>query len=761
MKIGIVGGGMISGHHLTAATRYPGAEVVGIVDRDIGRARAQAAHFAVPNTFDNLAALLALKPDVVHVLTPPASHSAVAIEALERGAHVLVEKPMAATEAECEAMSAAAARAGRQICVGHCWVYTPAMTRALELIASGGVGDVVQATASFNYDVRRNPHFGLAHWSTQLPGGLAEDLAVHPLSLLIRLLGPLGRTVSITRGAQTIPGDQTADVRALFDAERGLGSLSVSLRARPDMGLLDILCTRALLRLNISSMSLTVQRELPVPQKIGRALGNLDMAAQLTTGTFGAAWKLARKKIDGSYGIVPLIHGFYSAIEAGKPPPVSAAEGTETVRVLRSIWPANARAAVARPAPVARSLKPGAKRILIVGGSGFVGSNLARALLARGESVHVLARSTEKAAQLAAAGAQIHVGDLTLPDTIAGVAENMDIVYHLGSAMHGSAETFERVDVQGTEHLVREAERAGVKRLVYVGTLAAYPLAQMADGSTIDERCKFDQTGKLGHYARAKTRAEEIVLAANKRGVTEGVIVRLGLVCGDGTSLYPPHVCQKIAPDRVILFGDGSVPLPLTYVDNAVEALILGAMVPGIAGESFNIVDQDILTQNDYLDLLRESTGGPRVLRLPRIAYYVIATLTQIAAAARGKEASTNRYRVRTRLRSVRWDCSKAQKLLQWRPRASLREGLQKTFRAHAARASGQGTAISLKASELRASDATQQHQLSAAWYSITVPDSSAKARATWSNASNTWLAHFSQLKSLCSLEAARDHLGA
>lgn len=690
MKIGIIGSGMISGHHLDAATRYPGAEVVGIVDRYIARARAQAEQFSVPNAFDNVADLLALKPDVVHIITPPAFHAPLTIEALQAGAHVYVEKPMAATEAECDAMSAAAERAGKQICVGHCWVYTPAMMQAVELIASGRVGSVVQASASFNYDVRRNPSFGQAHWSTQLPGGLAEDLAVHPLSLLIRLLGSVGKSVSITRGAASIPGNQTADVRALLDSERGLGTLSVSLRARPDMGLVDILCTQALLRLNISSMSLTVQRELPVPQKIGRALGNLVVAQQLTTGTFGAAWKLARKKIDGSYGIVPLIHAFYAALEAGKPAPVTAAEGTQAVRVLRSIWPAGLAApVVTAPAPVARQLRPGAKKILIVGGTGFVGSNLARALLARGESVHVLSRTTEKAAQLAAAGAEIRLGDLTVPETLKGAAEGMDIVFHLGSAMYGSAATFDRVDVQGTEHVVREAERAGVKRLVYAGTLAAYPLAQKADGSVIDESCAFDSTGKLGHYARAKTLAEEIVLAANKRGVTEGVIVRLGLVCGDGTSIYPPHVCQKIASDRVILFGDGSVPLPLTYIDNAVDALILGATVPGIAGESFNIVDQDVLTQKEYLELLQQSTGGPRVLKLPRLAYYAIATLAEVAAAARGKEASTNRYRVRTRLRSVQWDCSKAQRVLQWRPRASLREGLQQTFRAYAARASG------------------------------------------------------------------------
>jgi predicted dehydrogenase len=690
MKIGVIGSGMISGHHLTAATRYPGAEVVGVVDRYIARARAQAEQFSVPNAFDKVEDLFALKPDVVHIITPPAFHAPLTIQALQAGAHVFVEKPMAATEAECDAMSEAAERAGKQICVGHCWVYTPAMMQAVELIASGNVGKVVQATASFNYDVRRNPSFGQTHWSTQLPGGLAEDLAVHPLSLLIRLLGPVAKSVSITRGAAMIPANQTADIRALLDSERGLGTLSVSLRARPDMGLVDILCTQALLRLNISSMSLTVQRELPVPQKIGRALGNLDVAQQLTTGTFGAAWKLARKKIDGSYGIVPLIHAFYAALEAGKPAPVTAAEGTQAVRVLRSIWPAGAQApAVTAPAPVARQLRPDAKKILIVGGTGFVGSNLARALLARGESVHVLSRTTEKATQLAAAGAEIRLGDLTVPETLKGVAEGMDIVFHLGSAMYGSAATFDRVDVQGTEHVVREAERAGVKRLVYAGTLAAYPLAQKADGSVIDEKCAFDNTGKLGHYARAKGLAEEIVLAANKRGAMEGVIVRLGLVCGDGTSIYPPHVCQKIASDRVILFGDGSVPLPLTYVDNAVDALIRGATVPGIGGESFNIVDQDVVTQKEYLDLLQQSTGGPRVLKLPRIAYYAIATLAELAAAARGKEASTNRYRVRTRLKSVQWDCSKAQKVLQWQPRASLREGLQQTFRAYAARMSG------------------------------------------------------------------------
>jgi nucleoside-diphosphate-sugar epimerase len=325
-------------------------------------------------------------------------------------------------------------------------------------------------------------------------------------------------------------------------------------------------------------------------------------------------------------------------------------------------------------------------KVLVTGATGFVGSHLVRALLKRGDSVRILARDAAKAAALGAAGAEVRIGDLGNPDGLTGLAEGVDTVFHLGSAMYGSAQVFERIDVRGTDWMLGEAERARVGRVVYVGTVSCYPVARMKDGAIVDERCKFDESGKLGHYAKAKTRAEAAVLAANGRGIVESVIVRLGLVCGVGTSVFPAHLGQLVGGKRLLLFGDGSIPLPLTYIDNAVDALILGGTVPGIRGESFNILDDDVLTQRQYLDMLRNFTGGrPKVIRLPRLAYYGIATLAELAAAARRKEASTNRYRVKTRLRKIRWNCSKAKQLLRWRPRVPLREGLRHAFRAHVA----------------------------------------------------------------------------
>lgn len=331
---------------MTAATRYPRSVVVGLVDRDLKRARAQAERFSVTRVFDNLQELLALKPDVVHVLTPPASHRAVVMEALAGGANVYVEKPMALSVADCEAMTRAAIAADRQLCVGHNWLYSAGMLQAQAMIESGKTGNVVQAAAHYNYDVRRNTSLGEGHWAKDLPGGIAEDLAVHPVALLVRLLGAPRRAYAIHRSSQTLANGNTADVRALLDAERGLGTMSVSLRSRPDMGLLDIWCERMVLRLNISSMTLSLHRELPVPRTVGRGLANVDVAAQLLLSTASTTWKLVRKKVDGSYGIAPLIHAFYAALESGRAAPVGPVEGTEAVSVLRSVWPGSELAAL-------------------------------------------------------------------------------------------------------------------------------------------------------------------------------------------------------------------------------------------------------------------------------------------------------------------------------------------------------------------------------------------------------------------------------
>jgi nucleoside-diphosphate-sugar epimerase len=324
-------------------------------------------------------------------------------------------------------------------------------------------------------------------------------------------------------------------------------------------------------------------------------------------------------------------------------------------------------------------------KALVTGATGFIGRYLVAELLQRGYAVRILARTPERVASLRAPGLEVVVGDVTNPASLAGIALGMDVVFHLASAMSEHDPAFDAVDVQGTQYLLSEAERSQVRRFVYPGTLASYRLADTRDGVIIDESSPFDDTGLLGGYARSKAQAEEAVLAAQRRGKLECVIIRLGWTCGVGAAVFPAHVCRVVKPNLFLMFGDGSLQLPFTYIDNAVEALILAATVPDIAGESFNIIDDGALTQQQYMNLYVSATGtSPRVIKLPRAAYQLLGAAAEMAAALRRKEPTTTRYRVRARLRRARWDCSKAHRLLRWQPRVPLRAGLEQIFKAHA-----------------------------------------------------------------------------
>ena len=262
MKVGIVGSGKISEIHLALLARLPATEVIGIADIDIAKARAASRRYGIARAYSSLTDLLgSVTPEAVHVLTPPATHSALAIEALDAGAHVYVEKPMAVTSADCAKMESAAARARKQLCVGHCMAYGPLLNDALDLIEEGKAGDLLQASVSIAYDVTRNPDLGKDHWTDALPGGLLEDLAVHPLSVLIRLLGAPKSMHAVVKPDRST-SNHSENVSFLLDQERGIGTAMVSLGARPDMQVVNIWCTK---------MHITIQVDCtPLMSRTGR-----------------------------------------------------------------------------------------------------------------------------------------------------------------------------------------------------------------------------------------------------------------------------------------------------------------------------------------------------------------------------------------------------------------------------------------------------------------------------------------------------------
>jgi predicted dehydrogenase len=197
IRVGVIGAG-IGAAHLNGYNAVPGVEVVGLADLNAERARQVAETYGVPQTFHDYADLLALPDlDAVSVCLPNALHAPVSIAALERGKHVLVEKPMARTVAEAEAMIAAAQAQARVLMVSFNHRYRADVQWLRQYIETGALGRIYYAKAHW---MRRSGIPRLGSWfvsKEQAGGGPLIDLGVHVLDMALFLMGePRAQAVS-------------------------------------------------------------------------------------------------------------------------------------------------------------------------------------------------------------------------------------------------------------------------------------------------------------------------------------------------------------------------------------------------------------------------------------------------------------------------------------------------------------------------------------------------------------------------------------
>ena len=130
LRVGIVGAGYVARYHIEALKRLDFVEVAAICDVDRTMAQTLADRYKIPFVTDDVASFANQQLDAVHVLTPPSSHCAITLKALDMGCHVLVEKPMADTVDECDMMIARAKERGRVLSVNHSDRFDPVIHRA-------------------------------------------------------------------------------------------------------------------------------------------------------------------------------------------------------------------------------------------------------------------------------------------------------------------------------------------------------------------------------------------------------------------------------------------------------------------------------------------------------------------------------------------------------------------------------------------------------------------------------------------------------
>jgi len=330
VRVGLIGCGRIARVHRAYLQGLSSVELVGVCDTDAAARAAFAAESGLAE-FASLAALLERgRPDVVHVLTPPATHAPLALELLRAGVNVLVEKPLALTSAEADQVIAAARRAGRWVTVDHNRWFDPVIQDAARAVEYARLGrlvgvEVFQGAEPGEADKATGDQ---AHWSGRLPGGVLANLASHPLYLMRRFAGPARDVRVIARRA---PGGQLEEVRLIADGERALGAVTLSMRAQPFMNRLTLLGTTASLEVNLNNMTLIERRPRKLPKLVGKVWPNLSEAGQLITATVRNAIAFATGKQRFYPGIGRHLEALYASVAEGGEPPVSAAEGRDVV----------------------------------------------------------------------------------------------------------------------------------------------------------------------------------------------------------------------------------------------------------------------------------------------------------------------------------------------------------------------------------------------------------------------------------------------
>ena len=277
-------------------------------------------------------------------------------------------------------------------------------------------------------------------------------------------------------------------------------------------------------------------------------------------------------------------------------------------------------------------------KVLITGAAGFIGSRVVQRLLDNGfRNLRCLVRPSSALEKLevirhgASNEAQIEImrGNLLSRDDCARAVQGANVVYHLAAGRGEKlvADAFMN-SVVTTRNLLEACHQAGgLRRFVNVSSFSVYSNRHNPRGKLLDESCPMEEHPELRAdvYTYAKVKQDEMVCELAKKLALPCVLVRPGVVYGPGNESI--HGRVGIGTFGLFLHLGGGNPIPLTYVDNCAEAIVLAGLRPGVDGEVFNVVDDDLPSSRRFLRLYKKNVRNFKLIYLPHAVSYLLCYL--------------------------------------------------------------------------------------------------------------------------------------
>lgn len=237
---------------------------------------------------------------------------------------------------------------------------------------------------------------------------------------------------------------------------------------------------------------------------------------------------------------------------------------------------------------------------VLIAGCGYVGLALGAELARQGHAVFGLRRTPDTAGELQAAGLTALVGDLTRPETLERLPADYDWVVNCVSSSRGGADDYRRVYLEGTRHLLRWLSARPPQRLVYTSSTGVYG---QNDGSVVEET---SPTEPAPETARVLVETERLLLQAARETGFPAAILRLAGIYGPGRGYW----LRQFVQGQAVIEGQGERILNMIHRDDVAGAII-AALSHGTAGEIWNVVDDEPVTQLAFFQWLAQRLDRP------------------------------------------------------------------------------------------------------------------------------------------------------
>jgi nucleoside-diphosphate-sugar epimerase len=313
------------------------------------------------------------------------------------------------------------------------------------------------------------------------------------------------------------------------------------------------------------------------------------------------------------------------------------------------------------------------KRVLLTGGSGFLGSRVALRLLQEGARIRVLVRDPAKAKPLVQSGAEIIAGNMTDPAVLRQAVQECQVVFHFAGVLNEfkPRSYYHEVNVKGTQALAEAALESGIERFFHISTVYVYGMSSVG---VIKEDSP--HIPSADNYADTKLEAENIIQRLTATRGLPAVILQPSQVYGPQDKTWTLKPIELIRSGRMILVDGGKGVIQPIYIDDLVEG-VLAAAQRGPIGETYILCGPQVISIREYFGYFARMLRREHIPSVPSWLAIAFAYMAEQAGKLFHQAPVFSRQEVRNTMLQATYDGSKSEIQLGFKPRISIEEGMQ------------------------------------------------------------------------------------